>query len=212
MSVPFHQQAQQVGRQQQSQTSSLASSLASLRTSTALLSSSLAILHTGTSDLPRLTKVLSQTRHFELVPTSALQTAQEAVLAELTPEVERLLERVESVVERRERRVEWLRARWALGEGRLGRDTGINSAVASTTNSAYAPSLTNSSKPSSHPRTNASSSEVAEERAPRPPTEKKERLSYAVERLTLQANQRERQLRKSMAAQEVRHEEEEEEL
>jgi DASH complex subunit SPC19 len=31
--------------------------------------------------------------------------------------------------------------------------------------------------------------------------QKKERLSYAVERLTLQAQQRERQLRKSMAAQ-----------
>ncbi|KAL9054934.1 MAG: hypothetical protein Q9162_003875 [Coniocarpon cinnabarinum] len=166
--------------------SPLAPALASLRTSTELLSSSLSILDAGTRDLPRLSQVLQQTRHFELTPSSALASAQEDVLSELVPEVERLLERVERVIERREGREEWLRARWALGEGRLGRDSGPETSVAK-------PNRKKSVK-DPKPGNEAKAARLRQ---------KKERLSYSVERLTLQAQQRERQLRMSIAKQEA---------
>ena len=164
----------------------LTPALTSLRTSTSLLASSLSILESGTRDLPRLSRVLSQTRHFELTPSSSLSTAQQAVLSELAPEVERLLERVESVIERREGREEWLRARWALGEGRLGRDAGNAGENEQRRKSVKA---------------EKGKKGVDEVKAARL-RQKKERLSYTVERLTLQAQQRERQLRMSIAKQE----------
>lgn len=164
-------------------TTPLQPSLTSLQQSTALLNSSLSILESGTKDLPRLTRVLQQTRHFELTPASSLASAQQAVLAELVPEVERLLARVESVIERREGREEWLRARWALGEGRLGRDAGSIGEVKKQ-----------GSKQERKPVDRMKAARLRQ---------KKERLSYAVDRLQLQAQQRERQLRVSMAKQEV---------
>lgn len=167
----------------------LAPSLSSLRTSTTLLSSSIDILSTATQDLPRLRTVLSQTRHYELTPSSELAAAQSAVLSELKPEVERLLERVEKVVEARERREEWLRARWALGEGRLGRETGVASAALRE----------RAAKVEQQAAEGAYVGDVKAKRV----RQKKERLSYAVERLQLQATQKERQLRMSMAAQEA---------
>ena len=164
-------------------------SLASLKQSTSLLNNSLSILDQGTKDLPRLSKVLQQTRHFELTPSSSLASAQQAVLSELGPEVERLLARVEAVIERREGREEWLRARWALGEGRLGRDAG-SIGVRESSGNATKQKGVSKTKP-------VDSMKAARLR------QKKERLSYAVDRLQLQAQQRERQLRMSMAKQEA---------
>ena len=169
--------------------SQLQPSLASLQQSTALLGNSLSILDAGTRDFPRLTRVLSQTRHFELTPSSSLASAQQEVLSELEPEIERLLARVESVIERREGREEWLRARWALGEGRLGRDAGSIGGHRST---------------GTHRKDSAAAGlKKADEMKVARLRQKKDRLSYAVDRLQLQAQQRERQLRMSMAKQDV---------
>ena len=165
----------------------LAPALASLQQSTALLSNSLSILDAGTKDLPRLSRVLQQTRHFELAPSSSLVSAQQAVLSELGPEVERLLARVEGVIERREGREEWLRARWELGEGRLGRDGGNTYGRESAARRKSVKSQSQS----------ANSTKATRLR------QKRERLSYAVDRLQLQAQQKERQLRMSMAKQDV---------
>lgn len=171
--------------------SPLGPSITSLRTSTALLQSSLDILSTGTRDLPRLRNVLQQTRHFELAPSSALAAAQADVLAELVPEVERLLARVEKVVEGRERREEWLRARWTLGEGRLGREAGSFGQQERRPSSGDAGVA---GRDDDKKKVDAAKAKRLRQ--------KKERLSYAVERLQLQANQKQRQLRMSMAAQE----------
>ncbi|KAI9712262.1 MAG: hypothetical protein M1828_001705 [Chrysothrix sp. TS-e1954] len=173
--------------------SPLAASLASLTASTSLLSSTLAILGDGTQDLDRIRTVLSQTRHFELLPSYSLTSAQTAVVDELVPEIELLLNKAEHAVERRERREEWLRARWALGEGRLGREADLGPGPTMLKDTATLETNNNTQKHSGVD--NAKAQRLRQ---------KKERLSYAVERLTLQASQRERQLRKSMAAQEQR--------
>lgn len=88
-------------------------------------------------------------------------------------------------MERRERRGEWLRARWALGEGRLGRDVDLGG---------------KGLEEKAGTGRKKSTMGAADETKARRVRQKKERLSYAVERLQLQAGQKERQLRKSMAA------------
>ena len=161
-------------------TTSLSGALASLQTSTSLLASSLAILDAGISDLPRLSKVVSQTRHFELLPSSTLAAAQASILAELTPEVASLLSRVEAHLERLERRESSLKARWELQEGRIA-----HGAERST-----AESLAPSERVIGRERGSVPGSGVQDLRATQM-RQKKERLSYAVERLQLQAHQRE---------------------
>ncbi|KAF1947191.1 mitotic spindle biogenesis protein-like protein Spc19 [Clathrospora elynae] len=161
----------------------LAGCVASLRNSMQLLDSSINILDEGVSDFPRLAKVLQTTRHFELISESDLQIAQSALLSEIRPEVDSLLKRVENHLDKLERREQSLIAKCDLNDGRLGRDsTGV--------------------RPSSRTAQRVGGKTVSAQQELRIKTlrAKKDRLSYAVETLELQAKQRERQLRMSMAA------------
>jgi len=127
-------------------------------------------------------------QHFELLPESSLTTAQSALASELQPEVFTLLARVETYLDKLERREQSLIAKAELQEGRLSRtDTGRESGAGKRAGSG-AP---------------AGGGELSalEQAKMQQLRQKKERLSYAVSRLELQAGQRERQLRKSMAAQ-----------
>ncbi|KAI9888910.1 MAG: hypothetical protein M1814_006142 [Vezdaea aestivalis] len=167
----------------------LASCVNTLKTSLSLLDSSIATLDSGVRDFPRLAKVLTTTRHFELVPESRLQAAQSHLHAEIAPEVASLLAKVETYLERLERREGALRARAELLEGRLEAGGGET------------PNEKGYGKKSSG---SAARRKVGKE-GPRDLkmhmlVQKRERLKFAVERLQLQAGQRERQLRKSVAA------------
>ncbi|RMZ72205.1 ATP synthase delta chain mitochondrial precursor [Pyrenophora seminiperda CCB06] len=155
--------------------------VASLRNSMQLLDSSINILDDGVSDLPRLAKVLQTTRHFELISESDLQTAQAALLSEIRPEVDNLLKRVENYLDKLERREQSLVAKCDLNDGRLGRDgTGMSG-----------------SRPASRsaPRGGGKAVSAQQELRVKALKAKKDRLSYAVETLELQAKQRQRQLR-----------------
>ncbi|KAF1838541.1 DASH complex, subunit Spc19 [Decorospora gaudefroyi] len=158
----------------------------SLRNSMQLLDSSINILDEGVSDFPRLAKVLQTTRHFELISESDLQTAQSALLSEIRPEVDNLLKRVENYLDKLERREQSLIAKCDLNDGRLGRNSTGDSA----------------SRPSSRTgqRSGGKAVSAQQELRIKALKAKKDRLSYAVETLELQAKQRERQLRMSMAA------------
>ncbi|EME38707.1 hypothetical protein DOTSEDRAFT_48250 [Dothistroma septosporum NZE10] len=148
-----------------------------------LLESSIDILGSGVNDYPRLGKVLHTTRHFELVSEHDLITAQSSLLSEIQPEVSNLLSRVETYLDKLERREKSLIAKAELQEGRLQQPS-------------------RASQGSKSPRMkSAGGLEKLEELKYQQLKQKKERLSYAVERLELQANQRQRQLRKSMAFQ-----------
>ncbi|KAL2353741.1 DASH complex subunit Spc19 [Cryomyces antarcticus] len=157
--------------------------VSSLRSSMQLLDSSIAILDSGVNDFARLSKVLQTTRHFELVSEQDLQAAQSSLLAEIRPEVDSLLSRVANYLDKLERREQSLIAKCELQEGRLSQG-GSTSSMGNTTS-----------------RTTTSGSNALEELKMKQLRQKKERLSYAVGRLEMQASQRERQLRKSMAAQ-----------
>ncbi|KAG9205781.1 hypothetical protein G6514_007388 [Epicoccum nigrum] len=149
------------------------------------LDSTINILDDGVSDMPRLSKVLQTTRHFELISETDLHTAQGALLSEIRPEVDNLLKRVENYLDKLERREQSLVAKCDLNDGRLGRDSTGGSA----------------SRPASRAaRSTARAVNAQQELRYKQLKARKDRLSYAVETLELQAKQRERQLRMSMAA------------
>jgi DASH complex subunit SPC19 len=164
--------------------STLSACVTSLQSSINLLSSSVSILDSGVSDFPRLAKVLQTTRHFELLPESQLHDAQRSLLDVITPELESLLAKAEKEIERMARREQALIAKYELQQGRLG--------------------AASDGREAEDEEGDEGDDDVVDEREKlklKQMRQKKERLSYAVERLTLQAQQRERQLRMSMATQ-----------
>ncbi|KAH6619976.1 DASH complex subunit Spc19 [Boeremia exigua] len=167
--------------------SALEGCVASLRASMQNLDSTINILDDGVSDMPRLAKVLQTTRHFELISESDLQTAQGALLSEIRPEVDNLLKRVENYLDKLERREHSLIARCDLNDGRLGRDSIGGSGSRPASRAAAG-------------RSNARAASAQQELKYKQLKARKDRLSYAVETLEMQAKQRERQLRMSMAA------------
>ncbi|KAJ5805446.1 DASH complex subunit Spc19, partial [Penicillium pulvis] len=173
--------------------SSLASSVSSLQSSLQLLDNSITILDEGVNDFPRLCKVLQTTRHFELLPEPTLREAQQSLLDEITPSIAHLLSLASNHVEKLARREEGLKAKCDLQEGRLSSNpenrTSANR-VQSQSGAAMRGRLASS--------TGNAASKAAELRRL---VQKKERLKYVVDRLELQSTQRQRQLRKSMAAQ-----------
>ncbi|KAF2741497.1 DASH complex, subunit Spc19 [Polyplosphaeria fusca] len=171
--------------------SSLEGCVSSLRNSMQLLDQSISILDSGVSDFPRLSKTLQTTRHFELISEPDLQSAQSALLSEIRPEVENLLGRVSNYLDKLERREQALIAKCDLNEGRLSRD--------STSASTFRPSSRASQKISTV-ESGGKPISALQELKYKQLRAKKDRLSYAVETLELQAKQRERQLRMSMAA------------
>ena len=137
-------------------------------------------------------------QHFELVSEPALLTAQQTLLSSLEPELNALLSRVEAHLDKMSRREQSLIAKADLQEGRMSNNPAQHSGGRqqqqqqhSRQSSAGAPSATAGGGGLS----NLEALKMSQLR------QKKERLSYAVSRLELQAGQRERQLRKSMAFQ-----------
>ncbi|KAL8699650.1 MAG: hypothetical protein Q9201_005879 [Fulgogasparrea decipioides] len=167
----------------------LADCVSSLRSSNHLLSNSISILDSGVNDFPRLAKVLQTTKHFELLPSSALTAAQSRLLSSLTPEFNNLLSRVETHLDRLERREQALVARCELLEGRLSMSGEDSEAMERGTAGSGRKSIAAEGDGSRE------ALKLKQLRA------KRERLAYTVERLGLQAQQRERQLRLSVAAQ-----------
>ncbi|MCJ1245663.1 hypothetical protein MMC30_002867 [Trapelia coarctata] len=179
----------------------LAGCVNSLQSSISLLNSSIAILDSGVSDFPRLGKVLQTTRHFELLPESSIQAAQSSLLASLTPEVTSLLSRVETHLDKLARREQALIAKCELQEGRLSSSRGSSGIGKAGRFRGRGDSEAERQGSREESVDSVGVEQGREALRLKQMRQKKERLSYAVERLTLQAQQKERQLRMSMAAQ-----------
>lgn len=127
-------------------------------------------------------------QHFELTPQSSLQSAQASLQSELEPAILTLLSRTELNIAKMERRQQALIARSELLEGRLeGNEKGLGLRKQRSLDKLVR---------------KAGMGAGGEEKALRLKAlrSKKERLGYAVERLGLQSQQRQRQLRMSVAA------------
>lgn len=157
----------------------LGPAISSLRASLTLLDSSITILDEGVSDFPRLRKVLQTQRHFELLPETTLKAAQQSLAEEISPAIEQLLSNAESYVNQLGRREQSLKARYELLEGRLGTGERKETSISSF----------NMKAPSAGPQALQA----------KKMQQKKDQLEFAIERLELQAKQKQRDLRKSMA-------------
>ncbi|KAI1421806.1 DASH complex subunit Spc19 [Xylaria sp. FL1777] len=169
-------------------TASYGDCVAALRTSLSFLSSSVQTLESGVSDFPRLSSVLKTARHYELIPQTTLQTAEASLRSELSPAITTLLDRADAHIDRVDRRVESLRARAELQQGRLD-----NSGTTTTSRTAKAAN----SSTSASTRGGAHLDGGAKLRA-RVLMQRREALQYSVERLELEVLQRERELRKRL--------------
>ncbi|KAF7160000.1 hypothetical protein CNMCM5623_005546 [Aspergillus felis] len=162
---------------------SLQASVDSLQSSLQTIDSSISTLDSAVSDFPRLCKVLQSTRHFELLPEPTLREAQQSLLDEITPSIAHLLSLASNHVEKLSRREQALKAKCELQEGRL------HSSDNRQSSSRGLGVMRDRQRPDG-------SSAVAKAAEYRRLVQKKERLKYTVERLELQSQQRERQLRK----------------
>ena len=149
--------------------------------------------------------------------------AQSSLLGTLTPEIEGLFDRIERELEKMARREQALIARCELQEGRLSSRASLASSSKNNREGGRAGKVAKADGArsdrgredeegggyASGEGVGTEDEEEAEEEESveqgrealrlKQMRQKKERLSYAVERLTLQAQQRERQLRMSMA-------------
>ncbi|KAL2754098.1 hypothetical protein ACRALDRAFT_1069984 [Sodiomyces alcalophilus JCM 7366] len=164
--------------------------VSSLNHSLSFLTSAVQTLESATSDLPRLATVLKTTRHYELIPSARLAAAEASLRDEIGPSITLLLDRAEAQVDRRDRRIETLKARSELLAGRLAAgDTGLG-AAGSRSGSKSATRGGGGER-----RHTLAGEQGLRARAVR---SRKEGLKYSVERLELEVSQKERELRKRL--------------
>ncbi|RDA95322.1 hypothetical protein CP533_3517 [Ophiocordyceps camponoti-saundersi (nom. inval.)] len=161
--------------------SSHADCVSSLRSSLRYLESSVQTLDAGVSDFPRLIRVLKTVRHYELVSQPTLAAAEASLRDEIGPSIALLLSRADAQIERQDRRIETLKARYDLQQGRLVRPAEEEHGIA------HAP-------PSSR-RDLLAPEDRLRARALR---QRKEALRYGVERLELEVLQKQRELKRRL--------------
>ncbi|KAI1087200.1 DASH complex subunit Spc19 [Rostrohypoxylon terebratum] len=165
--------------------------VAALRTSLSFLESSVSTLGTGVADFPRLINVLKSVRHYELIPQPTLVAAESSLRDEIGPAITTLLDRADSHIARVERRIDALKAKSELQQGRLLRSsspTPSRPTKASAAKGGYGGGR----------RASLSGDRLTVETKLR--MRQREALQYSVERLELEVLQKERELRKRLDA------------
>ncbi|RYP15764.1 hypothetical protein DL765_005490 [Monosporascus sp. GIB2] len=160
----------------------------SLRTSLSFLESSVSTLGAGVADFPRLINVLKTVRHYELIPQPSLAAAEASLRDEIGPAIGVLLDRADAHIGRVERRIEALKARAELQQGRLQHEDHHHEPARGRGKGKAAGRLRSG---------NGEDEEAARLRA-RALRQRKEALKYSVERLELEVLQKERELRKRL--------------
>jgi DASH complex subunit SPC19 len=121
------------------------------------------------------------TQHYELIPQPTLAAAEASLRDEIGPYIALLLSRADAQTERQERRIETLKARSELNQGRLANDDSADGS---------------SSRKKARTGSRALSGE--DKLRARAVKQRKEALRYGVERLELEVLQKERELRKRL--------------
>ncbi|KAK8123038.1 hypothetical protein PG984_011708 [Apiospora sp. TS-2023a] len=172
--------------------------VSALRGSLSHLEGSVSTLGTGVADFPRLVNVLKTVRHYELIPQPTLAAAEASLRDEIGPAIAILLDRADSHIDRVERRIESLKARAELQQGRLA----SSGEYGYEDDEDFGEYGHNKSKNKNKKRgaNKISSAQLGEEARLRARVvrQKKEALKYSVERLELQVLQKERELRKQI--------------
>ncbi|KAK4197526.1 putative DASH complex subunit spc19 [Triangularia verruculosa] len=179
----------------QQQQPSYASCVTSLRTSLSYLESSVSTLDNGISDFPRLTSLLKTVRHYELIPQPTLAAAEASLRDEIGPFISLLLDRAEKNIDRQARRIETLKAKAELNAGRLSHypSEGGSSAQQERERRQQEREREKKLKAARGGRLDGSAALRA-----KVASQRKEALKYSVERLEMEVQQKERELRKRL--------------
>ncbi|KAI4592098.1 hypothetical protein KJ359_011890 [Pestalotiopsis sp. 9143b] len=156
--------------------------VAALRGSLSHLESSVETLGNGVADFPRLISVLKTVRHYELIPQPTLAAAEASLRDEIGPAITTLLDRADSHIDRVERRIESLKARADLQQGRLTERPGSR-------NPSYGRGKSVGAVQKLGGEAKLRAKAVKQRR---------EALEYSIERLELEVSQKERELRKQI--------------
>ncbi|EPS36849.1 hypothetical protein H072_9615 [Dactylellina haptotyla CBS 200.50] len=165
----------------------LAGCVASLTLSTETLQTTIEVLDAAVADYPRLSKVLSSHRHFELISQSDLQTAQSLLSSTIQPETERLIRETEKHIHKLE-----LKERKLIADAEL-----LETRIANTLKKGANTVPTAVVKPPPPPVT--ASNDAANAEKLKKLKAQRQRLGYTVERLELEKRQKEMQVKKSMS-------------
>ncbi|KAI1155454.1 Spc19-domain-containing protein [Nemania diffusa] len=136
----------------------------------------------------RLTSSLLWQQHYELIPQTTLQAAEASLRSELAPAISTLLARADAHIARVDRRVETLKARAELQQGRLD-----NSSPSSSSRQQQ-----QQRQPRAAKGGNTTSLDSSARLRARVLKQRREALQYSVERLELEVLQKERELRKHL--------------
>ncbi|KAI1206767.1 DASH complex subunit Spc19 [Annulohypoxylon truncatum] len=174
--------------------------VAALRTSLSFLESSVSTLGTGVADFPRLINVLKSVRHYELIPQPTLVAAEASLRDEIGPAITTLLDRADSHIARVERRIDALKAKSELQQGRLLRSSSPTPPSRPVSRNAGKPASANARGGGGGGGRRASlpGDRLTVETKLR--ARQREALQYSVERLELEVLQKERELRKRLDA------------
>ncbi|KAF3912634.1 hypothetical protein ABW21_db0200073 [Orbilia brochopaga] len=167
----------------------LSGCVASLTLSTETLSTTIQVLDAAVADYPRLAKVLSSHRHFELVSQGDLQTAQSLLSSTIAPEADRLLKETEKHIHRLE-----LKERKLIADAEL-----LETRIANSLKKSGTPGGNSGQKPAAIPPAGTSEDEASKVEKLKKLKAQRQRLAYAVERLELEKRKKEMQLKKNMS-------------
>ncbi|KAK6353357.1 hypothetical protein TWF696_005325 [Orbilia brochopaga] len=170
----------------------LSGCVASLTLSTETLQTTIQVLDAAVADYPRLAKVLSSHRHFELVSQSDLQTAQSLLSSTIAPEADRLLKETEKHIHRLE-----LKERKLIADAEL-----LETRIANSLKKSGVPGGSSGQKTAAAaaiPAASGNEDEAMNVEKLKKLKAQRQRLAYAVERLELEKRQKEMQLKKNMS-------------
>ncbi|KAF3162118.1 hypothetical protein TWF225_006250 [Orbilia oligospora] len=169
----------------------LSGCVASLTLSTETLQSTIETLSAAVEDYPRVCKILSSNRHFELISAKELTTAQTLLSSTIQPETDRLLRETEKAVHKLELKERKLIADAELLETRIANSLKNKSAADTTP---IKVEEEEEDKEEIDRKEDAKNEEIL-----RKLKAQRQRLAYAVERLELEKRQKEMLVKKSMS-------------
>ncbi|KAK6522058.1 hypothetical protein TWF281_002627 [Arthrobotrys megalospora] len=165
----------------------LSGCVASLTLSTETLQSTIDTLSTAVEDYPRVCKILSSNRHFELISAKELTTAQSLLSSTIQPETDRLLKETEKAIHKLA-----LKERKLIADAELLETRIANSLKKGGNTAELVP-------PPPPVKSKEEDDEARNEEILRKLKAQRQRLAYAVERLELEKRQKEMLVKKSLS-------------
>ncbi|KAK6330954.1 hypothetical protein TWF718_003148 [Orbilia javanica] len=175
----------------------LSGCVASLTLSTETLQSTIDNLSAAVEDYPRVCKILSSNRHFELISAKEITTAQTLLSTTIQPETDRLLRETEKAVHKLALKERKLIADAELLETRIANS--LKNKSSSSASEVLQMKVEDEYEDEQDDGEEDAKEEARNEETLRKLRAQRQRLAYAVERLELEKRQKEMLVKKSLS-------------